>query len=100
MASAPKGTLIQKIHRQSRPWVTAPPSVGPPSTASPVSPLNTPIAQPRRSGGNAAPSSPMASGITTAAPTPCTARAAIRNGTEGANAQAAEASVNTRSPAA
>ena len=82
MASAPTGTLIQKIHCQARPSVTAPPIIGPPSTARPVRPLKMPIAQPRRSGGKAAPSRPIASGITTAAPTPWKVRAAISHGTE------------------
>ncbi len=37
-AAAPMGTLIQKIQCQSRPWVTAPPMIGPRATASPASP--------------------------------------------------------------
>ena len=50
-----------------------------------------PIAQPRRSGGKAAPSSDSDSGATSAAAAPWTARAAISRPTLGASAQAAEA---------
>ena len=39
IAASPIGALIQKIHCQARPWVTAPPTTGPPSTARPVMPL-------------------------------------------------------------
>jgi hypothetical protein len=99
-ASTPIGTLIQKIHCQANPSVTAPPTIGPPRTARPVRLLNTPIAQPRRSGGKAAPSRLIDSGITTAAPTPCKARAPISHGTVGASAQAIEATVNRASPPA
>ena len=73
------------------PWVIAPPTTGPTVAASPVTPPKTPIAQPRRSGGNAAFSSASASGMIIAAPAPCTARAAISQPTPGASAHAAEA---------
>ena len=53
---------------------------------------------PRRSGGNAAPSRAIASGITSGGPTPCAARAAISQGTEVASAQPTDAAVNTPSP--
>ena len=69
----------------------APPTTGPPTTARPVIAPKMPSAQPRRSGGNAALSSASASGMTTAAPTPWTARAAISAPTPGASAHAADA---------
>jgi hypothetical protein len=39
MASSPIGTLIQKIHCQSRPSITSPPTSGPQATAMPVTAL-------------------------------------------------------------
>jgi hypothetical protein len=62
--------------------------------------LNMPIAAPRFSGGNAALSSASASGISSAAPAPCTPRAAISVPASGASAQAADAAVNSARPAA
>ena len=62
--------------------------------------LKMPIAAPRFSGGNAWDSSARPSGISSAAPAPCTARAAISVPTSGASAQAADASENSTSPAA
>ena len=63
-------------------------------------PLKIPIAAPRRSGGKAALSSARPSGITSAAPTPWAARAAISQPTPGASAQSADATVNSPRPAA
>jgi hypothetical protein len=82
------------------PWVMAPPSTGPTTTASDVTAPKIPIAQPRRCGGTAALSTASASGMTMAAPAPWTARAAISQPTPGASAQPAEATVNRASPAA
>ena len=62
-------------------------------------PLKSPSARPRCSGGNAALSSASASGITNAAPTPCTARAAISQPMLGASAHAADAATNSPRPA-
>ena len=59
-----------------------------------------PERRPARLGGNAALSSASASGITSAAPAPCTARAAISLPTLCASAHAAEAATNRPSPAA
>ncbi len=100
MASSPIGTLIQKIHCQARPAAMAPPITGPPATARPVRPCSAPIAEPRFSGGNAAPTSVRASGITNAAPMPWIVRAAISAPAPGASAEAAEASVNSARPKA
>ena len=88
IASRPIGTLIQKIHSQPMPWTTAPPTSGPLATARPVIALKIPIAAPRRSGGKAALSSASPSGTSSAAPAPCTARAAISQPTSGASAHA------------
>ena len=87
IAIAPIGTLSQKIHSQSRPSTTAPPTSGPAATERPVIALKIPIAAPRRSGGKAALSSASPSGISSAAPTPCSARAAISQPTPGVAGQ-------------
>src|ERR671930_510523 len=58
-----------------------------------------PTIMPRRSAGNAAVRIVRLSGSTTAPPRPCTARAAIRIDASGVSAQAADASVNSVSPA-
>ena len=63
-------------------------------------PLKIPSARARRSTGYAAVSSVSPSGITSAAPAPWTARAAISRPTLGASAHAADASENNPSPAA
>ena len=59
-----------------------------------------PIAAPRFSGGNAALSSASPSGMISAAPTPCAARAAISVPMSGASAAATDAAANTPSPTA
>ena len=78
--------------------MTAPPTSGPSATAIPLIPDQTPSAIPRRSGGNASAISVRVSGVTTAAPTPCEARAAISRAVDGASAPAAEESVNRAIP--
>jgi hypothetical protein len=94
------GTLIQKIHCQARPSTIAPPTSGPLATARPVMALNTPIAAPRFSGGNAALSSVSPSGMMSAEPAPWSARAAISVPTSGASALAADAAAKRPSPRA
>ena len=76
-SASPIGTLIQKIQCHEASWIIAPPTSGPSATAMPLIPDQTPIAMPRRSGGNASASSVSVSGVAIAAPTPWTARAAI-----------------------
>ena len=78
----------------------APPTSGPLATARPVIALKMPIAAPRFSGGNAALSRASPSGMISAAPAPCRARATISDSTFGASAQAADEAVNTASPTA
>ena len=90
----PIGTLIQKIQCQDSVCTTAPPTSGPSATAIPLTPDHTPIAMPRRSSGNASASSVRVSGVTSAAPAPCTARAATSIPVLGAT----DAPVNTVIP--
>ncbi len=99
MVIRPIGTLSQKIHCQVMPSAMAPPTTGPLTRASPVTPLKSPRAFPRSSRGNATLSSAIASGITSAAPAPWTARAAISQPMVGASAHAADAAVNSPRPA-
>ena len=100
IATSAIGTLSQKIHSQLMPSTTAPPISGPLATEMPVMALKIPIAAPRRSGGKAALSSARPSGISSAAPAPWTARAAISQPASGASAQAAEAAANRPRPSA
>ena len=70
----------------------------PAAAAIPPTAAQMPIGMWRFSGGNSGSSRPSEAGISSAAPRPCTARAATRNGTDGAIAQAAEAVTNTPVP--
>ena len=97
-STTPMGTLSQKIHCQERPSTTAPPTTGPMATARPEMPPQTPRASPRRAGGTAAERIVSVSGVTTAPPTPCRARAAMSVSMLGASAASAEPSVNTARP--
>jgi len=58
-----------------------------------------PTIAPRRSAGNVLARIVSASGVTAAAPSPCTARAVISSAEFGASAQAADATVNRSRPA-
>ena len=95
----PIGTLIQKIQCQFAPCTTAPPTSGPPAIASPAMPPQMPTTAPRREAGNALVRIVRLSGVTAAAPSPWTARAAISVSAVGASAHAAEARLNRASPA-
>ncbi len=96
----PIGTFSQKIHCQLAPSVIAPPTSGPTATASPDIAPHTPSAAPRRSGGTAADSNVRLSGRTSAAPTPCMARAAMSASMDGASAAPRLPRVNSPSPVA
>ncbi len=71
---------------------------GPEATASPFTAPHMPYAIPRLATGTAAVSRVSVSGIMIAAPTPWTARAAMRDSMPGAMAAAAEAPVKTVMP--
>jgi hypothetical protein len=94
------GTFIRKIQRQSSRSVSRPPATRP--TENPALPLapNTPRAR-LRSGPSAKVVAMMATaaGTVSAAPTPCTARAAMRNPPDGASPQASDMAENSASPA-
>ena len=94
----PTGTLIQKIQCQEMPLITAPPMTGPSATPRPLMPDQIPSATPRRPAGKASERSVRVSGMTTAAPAPWKARAAISAPAFGASAAAAEPRVKMPSP--
>ena len=94
----PMGTLIQKIHCQDAASVTAPPMTGPSAAPRPAVAPQRPSAMPRRCGGVTLAMSVTVSGVTIAAPTPWTARAAISAPMPGASAEAALPAVNTMTP--
>ncbi len=98
-SAMPIGTFSQKIHCQDAPSTTAPPTSGPMAMARPPTAPQAPRARPRRCGVTAADSSVRVSGITMAAPTPCTARAATSAPMPGASAAAADPAVNRVRPA-
>ena len=94
----PTGTFSQKIHCHEMPSTTAPPTSGPIATASPAIPDHAPSASPRFSRATAALRMVRVSGVTIAAPSPCTERAAMSQSADGANAAAADAAVNMPTP--
>src|SRR6266542_2587881 len=75
-----------------------PPATGPIAPATAVSDDHVPTARPRSRAEKAAPRIARLDGTTSAAPTPCTARARTSAPTSGANAQAAEDAANTATP--
>ena len=94
----PIGTFSQKIHCHESPCTTAPPTTGPNATARPLIPPQAPSASPRFSFGTAALRIVSVSGITSAPPRPCSARARFSVSTFGASAAAIEPSVKTPMP--
>ena len=97
-SARPIGTLSQKIQCHEMPSTTAPPTSGPIATPRPVTPAQTPSARPRFWAGTASLSNVSVSGVTMAAPKPCTARAAMSASMLGASADAALASVKIPRP--
>ncbi len=96
----PTGTLSQKTHCQEMPSITRPPTSGPLAIAMPPTAPQIPSATPRRAAGNASERIVSVSGITSAPPRPCAARAAMSASIDGASAAAAEATVKSAMPIA
>src|SRR5207248_7545277 len=98
--ATPTGTLIQNTHCQPGPSISGPPMIQAAVAAMPPVAPHAPIALLRP-----APSGKLriridkAAGVIAAAPSPCTARAAINIPPEDASPHASEASVNTPTPA-
>ena len=76
IVTMPIGTFSQKIHCQLMPSTIAPPTTGPIATARPAMPPHAPRIAPRFSLGAASARIVSVSGVTIAAPTPWSARAA------------------------
>jgi hypothetical protein len=96
--ATPSGTLTQKIADQPNASISTPPRIGPSPNPSPATAAQIPIAPARRSAGNASTRIDSVSGAISAAPTPCTTRAAISAGSSVASAHAAEKTVNVARP--
>ncbi|KRB75611.1 hypothetical protein ASE03_16895 [Kitasatospora sp. Root187] len=97
-ATMPTGMLIQKIHSQSSPSTTAPPTTGPSAIARPLTADQRPSAKLRIFSGTALESRVSESGMTAAAPKPWIARAAINWPLVSASPQPIEESVNSTMP--
>ncbi len=97
---APSGTLIRKIQPQCRCWLMTPPIAGPSARPSaPIAP-EMPIAVVRSRGSvNVAAMIASDAGRMSAAPSPCTARAAISTPPLPARPAASEESVKMTRPA-
>jgi hypothetical protein len=99
-SATPIGTFSQKIHCQEKPSTTAPPTTGPSATPSPDTPDQMPRARPRFSGANTSLRRVSESGVITAPPRPCSARAAMSASVVGASAAAADETVKMPIPTA
>ena len=90
---------MKKIQLELMSWVRRPPTRGPIASASADTPAQIPIAVPRWRGGNVAVMIDNVAGFISAAPTPCTVRAAIREAAPPASPHQREAPVKMTSPA-
>ena len=97
--TAATGRLIAKISRQETAWTSHPPRNGPIAVATADSPDQAPIAWPRSAGRNDASMIARLPGVSSAPPTPCTARAPISSAALGATPQTSEATANHTTPA-
>ena len=98
-ATRPKGRLTRKAQRQPPSCTRAPPIGGPTPAATAADAPHTPMAWARRSAGKAAMTSASEAGTSIAAPKAWNTRARMRNSTDGARPHAADAMVNTATPA-
>jgi hypothetical protein len=97
-STAPIGTLSRKAQRHEK-WSTRkPPTTGPIAAVMPLNADHVPIARPRLASGKLAPSSARLPGTSSAAPMPCSARAAISWPVSCAAAHAADIAVKTTTP--
>ncbi len=99
MVTRPTGTFTKKIHSQLRYWVSRPPISGPTASANAPTALQMPIAAARRRPASKV-AEMMASvvGVSSAAPRPWMARAAISPPAVVASPAASEAPVKIASP--
>ena len=98
IAPAATGRLRKKIARQDTSSVSQPPTSGPMARAIADTPAQMPIAWPRSAGGNALVMIDSVAGIISAAPTPCRARDATSQPSDGAKPIVAEAIAKMDTP--
>ena len=89
---------MRKTNRHDATSTSQPPTNGPIAVATPPSPDQAPIARARSSGANDAWIIARLPGVSSAPPTPCSARAAISSGAVGASPQSSDASANQTTP--
>ncbi len=94
----PTGTLTKKIHSQPRLSTSTPPRIGPTSVAMPATAPQSPMAAPRWFGGKMRVMTAIVCGVISAAPSPCTARAAMSIEMSPANPHQSEARVKITRP--
>jgi hypothetical protein len=82
-ATAPSGTLTKNTQCQPKPSVRKPPTSGPTTLATPNTAPTSPVYLPRTAGGKMSAITAKALVNSPAAPSPCTARAAMSAGVEG-----------------
>ena len=99
IASSPTGTLTKKIQPQPTRSVRIPPTIGPIARESAETPAQMPIAVPRCRRGKVAVMIDRVAGFISAAPTPCTLRAAISDPALPARPHHSDAAVKITSPA-
>ncbi len=94
----PIGTLTKKIHCQPSPSTRTPPASGPTKVATPAVAPHTLIATPRRSAGKIRVIVDRVCGVSSAAPMPCTTRAAMSMPMVPDRPHHSDAAVNTVRP--
>ncbi len=94
----PIGTLTKKIHSQPRWSTSTPPASGPTRVATPAVAPHTLIATPRRWAGKIRVIVDSVCGVSSAAPSPCTARATISISMDPDSPHHSEDTVNSASP--
>ena len=98
MAAAATGTLMKKMARHETESMSHPPTNGPTTTLTPLSPDHRPTARARSSGTKHAEMIARLPGTSSAPPIPCSARAAISTSVFGAAPQMTEAAVKEARP--
>ena len=96
--STATGKLMKNTSRQDTASISHPPRNGPNAVATPPSPDHAPIAAIRSSSANEACRMARLPGVSSAPPTPCSARAAIRTPMPGATPHSSDASANHTVP--
>jgi hypothetical protein len=99
IAATTNGTFIKNTEPHQKCSSSAPPTIGPSGSPSAVAAAHTPMAFDRSSGGKTLGRIDIDSGVTSAAPAPIAARAAITSPTEPAKTPSSDAVPNSARPA-